>query len=320
MIMDFEKIFSGLLKDPAKAGAAAIIVAAILWGIDGVALQPNLYNLDVVVVVFLEHALAFVFMIPLLIKEASQLKKLHNKDFLAFAWVALFGGAIGTMAITQALFLVNFIPLSVPILIQKIQPVFAIIMAVFLLGEKPPEKFYHYAVAALAGSYLITFGFDAPVIDLANKTLQAALLGLLAAFAFGSSTTVGRYAVKKVSAGMATYLRFGLTAAVMLAIMLSFGKEGGIMAVSQFQWMILLLIVFTTGGLAMMIYYFGLKRVPASKATLYELAFPFTAIVLDYALHGKFLSAGQILGAVLLLWAVISLERVKVSGATTAPA
>ena len=295
-----------------RIGALAVMFAAFLWGVDGVVLQPKLYTLDVVNVVFLEHALAFVFMLPLLIYEIRELKKLNSKDWLAFAWIALFGGAIGTMAITQALFLVNFIPLSVPILIQKLQPLFAIVLALILLKEKPTKRFYAYAALALLGSYLITFGFEAPVISLENKTLFAALLGLVAAFAFGTSTTVGRYAVEKVNYRVSTYLRFGLTAMIMLALVLVLGKTGGFAAVTAFQWQILFLIVFTTGGLAIIIYYYGLRMVPAAKATFYELAFPVTAITLDYLINGKLLSAGQFTGAAILVWAVYKINRAKV--------
>ena len=41
-------------------GAVAICVAAALWGLDGVVLTPRLYELDVLFVVFLLHAVPFV--------------------------------------------------------------------------------------------------------------------------------------------------------------------------------------------------------------------------------------------------------------------
>jgi drug/metabolite transporter (DMT)-like permease len=182
-----------------------------------------------------------------------------------------------------------------------------------LLKEKPAKEFYAYAALALLGSYLITFGFESPVVSLENKTLLAALLGLVAAFAFGTCTTVGRYAVEKVNYRVSTYLRFGLTALIMGALVLALGKLGNFAAVTQFQWLVLFVIVFTTGGLAIGIYYYGLRFVTASKATFYELAFPFTVIVLDWLLNGKFLSPGQLLGAAILVYAVLKINRAKVA-------
>jgi drug/metabolite transporter (DMT)-like permease len=307
-------LFSRMLskQNAPRIGALAVIFAAFLWGFDGVFLTPKLYTLDVVNVVFLAHALAFLFMIPLLWAEIRELRKLNKNDWLAFVWIAVFGGAVGTMAITQALFLVGFVPLSVPILIQKLQPLFAIGLALVLLKEKPARKFYAYAALALLGSYLITFGFNTPNISLENKTLYAALLGLLAAFAFGTCTTVGRYALEKVNWRVSTYLRFGMTALLMAALVLALGKLGNFAAVTQFQWLILFVIVFTTGGTAIAIYYYGLRFITASKATFYELALPVTVIVLDWLVNGKALSAGQLLGAAMLVYGVLKINQAGV--------
>jgi drug/metabolite transporter (DMT)-like permease len=308
--MGFESLLS-VRKYP-FIGALAIMSAAFLWGVDGVVLRPSLYSLDVAVVVFLEHFIAFLFMAPLMWNARKELPRLHHSGVLAFVWIALFGGAIGTMAITQALFLVDFIPLSVPILIQKLQPLFAIIFAVFMLKEKPSKKFYAYAALALVGSYLVTFGFEQPVVSLENKTLVAALLGLLAAFSWGSCTTVGRFAVSKVSSNMATYLRFGLTSLIMMLLILGLGKIGGFAAIGPGHLLTLLIIVFSSGGVAMMMYYYGLKSVPASKATIFELVFPLTAIMLDFVLHGKMLSIGQLFGAAILMYSVVLIQRVEI--------
>jgi drug/metabolite transporter (DMT)-like permease len=293
-------------------GAIAIAFAAMLWGIDGVLLRPSLYHLDVAVVVFLEHAIAFCYMALLLVIERKELKKLDLKDWGSFAWVGLFGGAIGTMAITSALFFVGFIQLSVVILLQKLQPVFAITLAAIVLKEKPKKNFFVWASLAVIGSYFVTFGFSQPVLSIENKTFIAAALSLLAAFAFGSSTVFSKNAIKKVNFRVGTYLRFGVTTLIMLAIILFTGRLQNFTAVVPANIMTLILIAFTTGGAAIFIYYYGLKRVTASKSTIYELAFPATAIILEYIIYGKTLSIGQWLGAALMLFAIYKIVSVKV--------
>ena len=50
----------------APRGAAAICLAAALWGLDGVVLTPRLSNLAVPFVVFLLHAVPFGLMQPVL--------------------------------------------------------------------------------------------------------------------------------------------------------------------------------------------------------------------------------------------------------------
>ena len=102
-----------------KLAPLFIVIAAALWGLDGIVLRPSLYSLPVPLVVFVEHLLAFAVMLPFLIVEFKELKKLKKADWGSFIWIAVFGGAIGTMAITKALFYVDFVNLSKKKLLQK---------------------------------------------------------------------------------------------------------------------------------------------------------------------------------------------------------
>ncbi len=291
-------------------GALAIAFAAMLWGIDGVLLRPSLYHLDVAVVVFLEHAIAFAYMSTLLVYERKELKKLNLRDWGAFFWVGLFGGAIGTMAITSALFMVQFVKLSVVILLQKLQPLFAITVAAIVLRERPRKNFFLWAAVAIIGSYFLTFGFSPP--DPANATFIAAMLSLLAAFAWGSSTVFSKRAIEKVNFRVGTYLRFGMTTLIMFIVVISMNKLSYFADVTQINLLTLLLIAFTTGGVAIFIYYYGLKRVPASKSTIYELAMPATVIIGEFLIYGETLLPGQWLGTVLLLFAMYKVVSAKV--------
>jgi len=293
-------------------GAACIIFAASLWGIDGIILRPSLYHLDVAVVVFLEHAIAFLIMSVFLMYDIKLLRKIGLRSWLSLFWIALFGGAIGTMAITKALFYVNFEHLSVILILQKLQPIFAIIMAFWILKERPPRQFYTWTFIALVGSYLITFGFGSPVFE-GNKLFIASMLSLLAAFSWGSSTVFGRRAVTKVNYRVATYVRFGLTSLLLLAFIIATDKVPKIGSISESNLLTLITIAFTTGGLAIFIYYYGLRRIQASKATIYELSFPITAIILDFVLNGNVLAFSQWIGAIFILGAMIRITQLRVS-------
>ncbi|NOX71391.1 MAG: DMT family transporter [Candidatus Micrarchaeota archaeon] len=289
-------------------GAIAVSFAAFLWGVDGIILRPSLYHLDVTIVVFLEHFIAFLLMTAFLFREIDVIRKIKRLDWAYFFWIALFGGAIGTMAITQALFLVNFHNLSVILILQKLQPLFAIFIAAILLKERPSKQFYGWAFLAIVGSYLITFGFKQPVF-VGNMLPLAAGLSLLAAFSWGSCTAVGKKVVNIASFRTATYVRFGLTSLIMFAIIILTGSIAGITSVDAGDITTLVIIALTTGGTAIFIYYYGLKRVMASNATIYELAFPITAVALDYVLHGSVMTAGQMLGALIIIISMLMITR-----------
>jgi len=64
----------------------------------------------------------------------------------------------------------------------------------------------------------------------------------------------------------------------------------------------------------MFIYYFGLRRVPASVATILEIFWPFSALVLDYVFNHNYLNLIQIAALIILLIAfykISSASRLK---------
>lgn len=293
--------------------SAAIIIAASLWGVDGIVLRPSLYSLPVPLVVFVESAIVAVLLTPFLIKRISPLKSLTLKDWIAFVGVALFGGAIGTMAITKALFYVNFVNLSIVILLQKLQPVFAISLATLLLKEKLPKEFFLWASLAIVGAYFMTFGLSSPNFSTGDKTTIAALFALLAAFSFSSSTVLSKRALRNVNYEMGTYLRFLFAAIIMLVIAASTGDISNIKDITSKQTVIFLIIAFTTGGSAIFLYYYGLKRISASVASICELAFPLTAVVLDYFVHDNILSPVQWIGTGVLIISILKVSGINIT-------
>jgi drug/metabolite transporter (DMT)-like permease len=69
--------------------------------------------------------------------------------------------------------------------------------------------------------------------------------------------------------------------------------------------------VFTSWAGALFLYYFWLKKVPASAATIFELAWPLSAIYFDYIFNWKIMNLTQILFSLVLLFSffMIILER-----------
>lgn len=290
-----------------------VIIAAALWGIDGIVLRPSLYGLTVPLVVLIESAIVALLLSPILIKNIDIIKKLSAKDWLAFFFVALLGGAIGTMAITKALFYVNFVNLSVVILIQKLQPVFAISFAAIYLKERLPKEFFLWASLAITGAYIMTFGFSIPNFSTGDYTTLAALLSLIAAFSFGSSTVFSKRALRNVNFSVGTYIRFALAFIIMMIWVALTGEYTAIDQVTKNQWLIFLLIAFTTGGAAIFLYYYGLKNITASVATVCELAFPLTAVILDYFIHGSMLNIIQWIGVTILILSILKVTSIKIS-------
>jgi drug/metabolite transporter (DMT)-like permease len=276
-----------------KLGSLFVCLAAILWGFDGVVLTPRLFNLSVDYVVFVLHALPFLVMNVILWREYKTLRTLSSSDAFYMFLIALFGGALGTLAIVKALFLVQFQQLTVVALLQKLQPVFAVLLARLLLGERFGRNFVLWSALAVAGGYVLTFQFETPSLVSNGNMLPAALYSLFAAFAFGSSTVFGKRVLTRLPFQSALFFRYGLTALIMAVILAFTGGYDQFGKTTAVNWALFALIGATTGSGAILLYYFGLRYIRAAESTILELAFPVSTVVFDFLFNGTILSGVQ---------------------------
>ena len=194
--------------------------------------------------------------------------------------VALTGGLMGTLAIVKALFLVEFKQLSVVVLLQKLQPVFAILLAAILLKERLTGRFVAWAAAAITGGYLLTFGLrDCPISTGGDRTLQAAIFAL----------DRGRLLRRRDGLRQAAPRQRRLQDRHLRAVRADLGsRTRSIVAVTGVglpfaivtpaNWIVILVISLTTGSGAIFLYYWGLTRVKATVATICELCLPLSAV------------------------------------------
>ncbi|MDD4848183.1 MAG: DMT family transporter [Bacteroidales bacterium] len=306
---------------PVILGAVCISISAVLWGLDGVLFTPQLSNLDVGFVVFVLHLLPFLLMQPFFYQNYKKLKTYSTKEILALFAVALFGGALGTICIVKALFLVDFNHLSEVVLLQKLQPIFAIILAAIVLKEKIKPDFLIWASIAIIAGYFLTFGWAKPDFSESSHLIAAVIFTLLAAFSFGSSTVFSKYALRNIDFTTATFFRYGFTTIIMLVYMLITWKWSQFSATTSHNWIFFIIIALTTGSGAIFLYYYGLRNVKAIISTICELFFPISAIIFDYLLHDARLSLVQWLAAFVMIFCVIMLNinNKKEKSTTTSP-
>ena len=248
--------------------------------------------------------------IPILVGNWKKLKTLKQTVWISLLWISILGGICGTYFYTKALSYVGYIDLSVVVLLQKFQPLFAVSLAAIVLKEKLSKRYLVLALCAMIGGYLVTFGNN-PISTGDNNTLIAALFSLLAAFCWGSSTVLGKQALIYLSFSLVTAMRLIITTIVGSFIIIYSEWSVFYSHISYEQWKSLLLIVISTGTVALFIYYYGLKKLPASHTTLFELFWPLSAVMIDWIIIGNPLSIPQLSGAVILLasMTILSQER-----------
>ncbi len=290
-------------------GPLFVIIAALLWSVDGI-IRIDLNVLPPAVIVFYEHVLGAVVLLFLSFKWYRDLKKMSKKEWIAITIVSLFSGALGTILYTAALGKVNYTQYSVVVLLQQqLQPIWAIGTAAILLREPISKRFLGWAGVALIAAYFITFKDLRVNLSTGSETAVAGIFALSAGFMWGSSTAISKYVLNKVSFLTATALRFLLAPLFAILFVINDNQIPSLFVLTPTQWELLLLITFSTGMVALGFYYYGLKRTPARITTLCELIWPASAIFIDYFLYHKTLSFTQIFGIILLFYAIYNVTK-----------
>lgn len=285
-------------------GVLLVALGAALWGTDGVLRVPLLEKMSPPAIVFAEHLALLLYSVP-----AVLIGRRAFRGFGAGQWGALLvigwgGSALATLLFTAAFAVGN--P-TVAILLQKTQPVFAVVLASLLLRERPGPPYWASFAVAMVGAYLISFGDLRPFTELKPAELLTAVFALGAALLWGSSTVLGRFVLHDLPFHTLTGARL-LLALPPLTVVVAFGSGfGGVAEGLSAAPANVVLLALLPGLLALLLYYRGLTATRASYATLAELAFPATAVVLNWAFLGVGVSANQALGFVLLWGSVLAL-------------
>jgi drug/metabolite transporter (DMT)-like permease len=281
-----------------KSGVLWIALGAALWGTDTVFRRPLSGALDPARIVLYEHLLLSLVVLPIVIRGRVYLPKLRSKAWLNLVAISWIGSALSTVLFTAAIRSGN--P-TAAVLLQKTQPIFAILFARLLIQEKWPSTFPLIAGLAIAGGYLVAFGDGSLLQPFSSIAVWPAVLATGAAIGWALSTVWGRLVSTELPFEMITSLRIVCAVPLLLAITL-FQHQTALppaSAVPSLLWMALI-----PGFAGLMFYYRGLQNTSATSATIAELAFPITASLLNWVILGVHVSLVQIAGFA-IVWSVI---------------
>jgi drug/metabolite transporter (DMT)-like permease len=216
----------------------------------------------------------------------------------------------GGSALATWLYTLSFTlgPPLTSLLLQKTQPVFALILAGWTLQERRAPGFWAWCALALAGAYALVGVTTAPSLE--SVRWQQAGCAVGAALLWGGATVAGRALTRSLSAATLAGARFALAVPALALLVWATrggGGHGAASAGGPGSWGLLLAIVLLPDLLGMALYYRGLRDTPASVATLAELCYPLTALVIGVSVQHARLGAGQWLGLTLLVGSVLRL-------------
>lgn len=275
-----------------------IAIAAALWGTDALLRLPLAGALPAATIVFWEHLLIVVVLVPFLPSAVGAFRSATARERIALIVIGAGASAVATALFTQAF---RYGDPVTPLVLQKLQPVIAVVVAALLIGERVRRGYWLFAVPALAGAWLMAFPNP---LSAAPQAVAGALLALAAAALWAVGTVLGRMVSVRIPSRDVTVLRFAIglpASAVVLAAV------GAPVAVTPGQLGPLMLLALIPGLLALTLYYVGLRSTAAARATLAELAFPVTAAMIGVTLLGGRLSPTQWFGLAVVVVSVTAL-------------
>jgi drug/metabolite transporter, DME family len=285
----------------AVPGVVLVAIAAALWGLDPILRKPLASSTNATTIVFGEHVVLVLFTLPVLLPALRAVWHAGPRYVAASVGVGAGASAVATILFTDALFHSDFIT---PVVLQKVQPLVAVIGAAIVLRERPRPRFVWFLVPALLGLWLVN---QPHPLDPTANGLRPVIESLAAAVLWACGTVLGRYLGRELEFQHILSLRFffGLIAsAIALPIMSSKAYAGGHDSV----WIVYYAIA--TGLISLGLYYYGLKRTPAVLASLAELTYPAIAVIGGIYAYNAHLRWSQWLGVAMII-VVVSLLPVQ---------
>ncbi len=288
-----------------------IIFAAFLWATDSFFRYPLLgRGFSSASIVFTEHLIALFFLIVFVSYKKIKIFKLQKKEWLSLCFIGLFSSALATVLFTMSF---NYGNPSVSILLQKFQPLVVIFCGAVFLKEKLTRSFYVYASLAIGAGFFLSFpDLNFSIFSEQKNTweiLRPAALAISAAVLWALGTVVGKNVLKSVQPSVVVFWRyfFGLFGVVLIGLV----QGQSINSIDLFSeakniqsLMYMSLIV---GLFSMVLYYQGLKTVKASVATLLELIFPVTSVMINYFFLDQKLNLIQLIAGSVLVFVMTRL-------------
>ena len=291
-----------------------VALAAMLWGTDALFRSPLLQHLggepvlQATQLVTMEHIVLTLVCLPIIRAAWREIRALSAAQWRAIVAIGVGASALATILFTISFGYGHFIE---TLLLQKTQPLIAILLANFWLGERISRRAWLWVPIAIVGAYCIVIPDPLdPRAAWRDFHVSAGLFAIAAAALWGGATVFGRYALASVRFTTLTALRFttALPALVIVLLLL-----GGPAAFGNYRWSdtpLYVAIALIPGLFPMLLYYRGLASTPASLATLAELAFPITGILVNlwFVTPPQSVSAWQLAGIAILTGALIALD------------
>ncbi|PYK60826.1 MAG: hypothetical protein DME43_04150 [Verrucomicrobia bacterium] len=301
----------------ANYGPWLVGLGAALWGTESAWRIPLNQLFDAQVIVFWEHVLILLMLLPLLLSRLADLPRIDARTWGYLIFSGFAGSAVGTVFFTLALKFGNPTVVNV---ILNIQPVISTLGAFFLFGDRLTPRFFIYASIAILAGIFLSVGHP----TLIGESFEKAGLNLGTGYAlvcalfWGFSTVAGRGTMLGMPLRLAASLRVVVGLICMTLILLIYGKVNraslwppAAQAHMTTAIVALLLLASISGGIPLLIYFEGLRLTRASTAGYFEMLQTLAAVCITWGFFHATLLWHQVVAGIVLIAAVAMVQRAQ---------
>lgn len=194
----------------------------------------------------------------------------------------------------------NYTTVAIATLCYYMAPVFVIIAAVFVLGERMTVKKIISILLSVIGMILISKTGMHPESD--TLDIRGILFGLLAAALYAAVILLNKK-IKKMGVYERTILQ--LLSAAFVLIPYQLVTDGIVIQGTPISWGLMIFIGIVHTGIAYLLYFGSLTALPTQTVALFSYIDPVTAVLLSAFLLREPLGLSGVLGTILILGAAL---------------
>lgn len=255
-------------------------------------------------IIFWEHFITSILLIPLAIKFRNNFLKIPIRDFGLFIMIGVGASALGILFFTKAF---EFMNPALVILLQKLQPMVTILLGYFILKEKIDKSFIYWAIVAVVASYFVSFSNTNPFSGHWNKLGIGVIYTLLAVFFWGSGTVWGKMLLNQYDKNFVLLTRFYIGTIFSFFLSIALYGNVGFHLITNKIFLNLTYMAIVPGLLATGFFYYGLKHVKTSYASMLELVFPLSSVIIMWKFFNQPLDRVQIIASVILIVSIMKI-------------
>jgi drug/metabolite transporter (DMT)-like permease len=282
-------------------GSLMILSAAMLWGVSATAAKVLFtYRLETLLVVQARVTVSFLLLVLI--------TALIRREALGVGWREMWKFAmLGCVGIAGTNFTYYFTikesTVATAILIQYTAPLLVMGYEVWQRQERLTMLRLFAALLSLAGCFLAVGGYDAGALRI---TPMALFTGICSTVGFAFMTVFTRFVLRKHSVWTMTVYAFGFAMLFWLVVNPPWVLPGQIPSAGVIPPLLLLAIVSLL--IPHSLFFAGLRRVTPSRAIITSTLEPVVAIGSAAIVLGELLQPLQILGAVVVIAAIVVLQ------------